>query len=228
MRESGILASKDSLKGDFFDFPQDIAFTLAFYYAKGEIPSRSMVWLEYLWREVPSDYQIQAIPNQQLQILYPLVYSDVVVRNSEQKSLDPRFVLSIIKQESSFRSNARSSAAARGLMQIITPTANHIAVKLGKVDFSTDELYNPFVSIAFGIEYLSRLSIIFSNQLQAIAASYNGGENIMLRWFVRSKSNDPDQYVAEILFPQSKDYVFKVMTNLQAYQMIYDRKLIVK
>jgi soluble lytic murein transglycosylase len=66
---------------------------------------------------------------------------------------------------------------------------------------------------------------MFPNQPQAVAASYNGGEHNMQRWLARSKSDQPDRYVPEILFSQSKDYVYRVMANYRVYQMIYDEKL---
>ena len=58
-----------------------------------------------------------------------------------------------------------------------------------------------------------------------MAASYNGGEQNMSRWLARSKNDSPDRYVPEIIFSQSKDYVYKVMANYRIYQMFYDEKL---
>ena len=66
---------------------------------------------------------------------------------------------------------------------------------------------------------------MFPNQAPAVAASYNGGEQNMTRWLARSKSDTPDRYVPEILFTQSKDYVYKVMANYRIYQIFYDDKL---
>ena len=60
---------------------------------------------------------------------------------------------------------------------------------------------------------------------QAVAASYNGGEDNVARWVARAHSNDPDRYVLEIGFTQSKDYVYKVMPNYWVYQMLYTEQL---
>jgi soluble lytic murein transglycosylase len=66
---------------------------------------------------------------------------------------------------------------------------------------------------------------LFPNQLEAAAASYNGGEDNMQRWLKRSRSGVPERYVPEIAFAQSKDYVYKVMANYRVYQALYDESL---
>lgn len=206
-------------------FPPDFAYTLAVFYTRGEMPRRSISWMESLWGNLPADYEVNLIPRRHLVILYPTAYSDLVLRYSQEKNLDPRFILSIIRQESMFYSGAKSKASARGLMQFISTTANQIAAESGFDSFSLEQLYDPSVSVALGSTYLAKLFKIFPNQPQAVAASYNGGEKNMLRWLVRSKSNEADRYVPEILFVQSKDYVFKVMSNYRMYQMIYNENL---
>lgn len=223
-------AAQRSLKspastGSLADFPDNIAYTLGFYYSKSEFASRASGWLEFFWREIPNDYQLEIIPTSQLQILYPTPYAELILRNAEEKKIEPHFILSIIKQESAFRNDARSSAAARGLTQIISPTANSVAAELNMTNFKVYDLYNPSISIDLGSAYLLKLFKLFPNQPQVVAAAYNAGENNALRWLVHAKSNDPDRYVSEIQFPQTKDYAFKVMTNYRMYKMIYDEKL---
>ncbi len=113
-------------------------------------------------------------------------------------------------------------------MQFISTTANVIAGELGRENFKQDELYNPPTAVLFGSQYLSNLFKQFPAQPQAVAASYNGGETNMARWLARSKSDSPDRYVPEIVFSQSKDYVYKVMANYRVYQMFYDENLKLK
>jgi soluble lytic murein transglycosylase-like protein len=47
----------------------------------------------------------------------------------------------------------------------------------------------------------------------------------MRRWMNRSRSNEPDRYVPEIAFAQTKDYVHRVMSNYRMYTLLYDEKL---
>ncbi|HEY0049085.1 MAG TPA: lytic transglycosylase domain-containing protein, partial [Pyrinomonadaceae bacterium] len=180
---------------------------------------------EPLWRGAPADYQIELIPREQIQILYPAPYAPALLQYAPERGLDARFLLSIMRQESRYRADVKSYAAARGLMQFISDTSSRIAVELGRKNFQQDELYNPPIAVLFGAQYLQNLFRMFPNQPQAVAASYNGGETNMQRWLARAKSDQPDRYVPEILFSQSKDYVYRVMANYRVYQLIYDEKL---
>ena len=200
----------------------NLNYNLAVFYKRGDMANRAVGFIEPLWRKIPEDYQIELIPREQIELLYPAPYTDSLVKFAEPRNIDPRFVLSIMRQESRFQADIKSFAAARGLMQFVSRTSNQIAAELGRENFKQNELYNPPTAILFGSQYLSNLFKIFPNQPQAVAASYNGGEDNMERWLARSESDDADIYVSEILYPQSKDYVFKVMQNYRIYQMIYD------
>lgn len=206
-------------------FPADTAFTLAVFYKRGDMANRAISYLEPLWRGAPADYQIELIPREQIQILYPAPYAPALLQYAPERGLDARFLLSIMRQESRYRADVKSYAAARGLMQFISDTSSRIAGELGRKNFQQDELYNPPVAVLFGAQYLQNLFRMFPNQPQAVAASYNGGETNMQRWLARAKSDQPDRYVPEILFSQSKDYVYRVMANYRVYQLIYDEKL---
>ncbi|MDQ3179054.1 MAG: transglycosylase SLT domain-containing protein [Acidobacteriota bacterium] len=206
----------------------DLNYTLAVFYKRGDIANRAVAYIEPLWKNIPADYQLELIPREQIELLYPTPYTDALLQFAPPGKVDPRFLLAIMRQESRYRADVKSYAAARGLMQFISTTAEKIARELDKENFNQDELYHPPTAILFGSRYLSNLFKIFPNQPPAVAASYNGGEDNMTRWFARSKSNNPDRYVPEIVFSQSKDYVYKVMANYRVYQMFYDENLKVR
>ena len=203
----------------------DLAYTLAVFYNRGDMSNRAVAFAEPLWKNVPADYQIELIPRDQIELLYPAPYADNLLRFASEKSVDARFLLSIMRQESRFRADVKSNAAARGLMQFISTTGEKLAGELGRTNFKQDELYNPPTAILFGSQYLSDLFKIFPSQPQAVAAGYNGGEDNMLRWLKRANTSDADRYVPEIVFTQSKDYVYKVLANYRVYRMFYDEKL---
>ncbi|MEO7538891.1 MAG: transglycosylase SLT domain-containing protein, partial [Pyrinomonadaceae bacterium] len=201
------------------------AFTLASYYNRGDRGDRAIAFMEPFWRNVPADYPIELIPGEQLELLYPTPYSDLLVRDASMRDVDPRLMLAVMRQESRFQPDARSGAAARGLMQFIGRTAARISGEIGREHFDEDDLYDPATSILFGLQYLTDLFRVFPNQPEAVAASYNGGDDNMKRWLTRSRSNLPERYVPEISYGQSKDYVYKVMANYRMYQYIYDEQL---
>ncbi len=188
-------------------------------------PHLSVAFAEPIWRRVPSDFEIRLIPRSHTGLLYPAAFADDLLKHSKTRGVDPRFMLSIMRQESRFRTDVKSFAAARGLMQFISTTSNRIAKDLGRAGFSQDELYDPETSVLFGSHYVAELFGHFRGKSEAVAASYNGGEDNMKRWLLRSRDDSPDRYVPEVIFAQSKDYVWKVGANYRVYTVLYDETM---
>jgi soluble lytic murein transglycosylase len=156
---------------------------------------------------------------------FPAPYRFQLVKEASKRGLDPRLMLAIMKQESQFKAGARSPAAARGLLQLTIDAANRYGKRAGFAHVTEDMLYRPDFSIAVGAEYLSELSRMFAGLPEAMAAAYNGGEDNVARWLVRSNRNDDGVFASEVGFSESKNYVFKVMSNYRAYKQLYDAKL---
>ena len=203
----------------------DLDYTLAVYSLRADLPYPAVRFAESLWRSLPGDYVMEVAPRDLSELLYPAPYRDSLLREAKSRSIDPRFVLSIARQESRVRSDAKSVAAARGLMQFISATAADVAGELGRRDFRQDDLYDPDIAIQFGSQYLSSLFKQFPSMPEAVAAAYYGGAENMARWIARSHANDPSRYVPEIGFSQTKDYVFRVMSNYWMYQQLYSDQI---
>ncbi len=223
--ETALRENLDKNTGSLSDFPPDTAYTLAVFYKRGDMANRAVGYTEALWRKTPNDYQLELIPREQLELLYPKPYQDSLVKFGKEKRVDPRFMLSIMRQESRFQADVKSIAAARGLMQFISTTAELMAQEMQIEDFRQDDLYNPPTAIRFGSHYIAKIFKDFPNQPEAVAASYNAGEDRMMRWKKRANTDDADRYVPEVVFVQTKDYVHKVMANYRIYQMLYDENL---
>jgi soluble lytic murein transglycosylase len=202
----------------------DLDYTTAVLYTRGNMANRGAAFAESAWK-LPADHQIELIPNEIAELLYPAPFADDLIKHAPQRNVDPRFLLPIIRQESRFRADVKSYAAARGLMQFISTTSSRVAGELGRENFRQDDLYDPGTSILFGSHYTGNLFKLFPRQPAAVAASYNGGEDNMKRWLARSKSDRMDGYVPEIAYAQSKDYVQRVMSSYRVYQMLYDENL---
>lgn len=156
---------------------------------------------------------------------YPAPYSEIILRAVRGRSVDPRFMLAIMRQESSFKPRAKSPAGARGLMQLTTDAASKYAPVAGYGRLSEEELYLPEISIKIAAAYLDDLSKMFSGVNEAVAASYNGGEDNVERWVRRAGQKDPGVITSEVGFTESKDYVQKVLSNYRAYKLLYSDKL---
>lgn len=159
---------------------------------------------------------------------YPAPYRADLVREARKHKIDPRFLLAIMKQESSFRPGAKSPAGARGLLQLVFDTAVKYNKKAGYPNLQPDDLYRPNVSIAVGSAYVGELKEEFGGLYEAIAASYNGGEDNAARWLNRSKPKDPGVFTAEVGFAETKNYVIKVMNNFRVYRELYNEDLSAK
>jgi soluble lytic murein transglycosylase len=203
----------------------DQAYTLAKLSLQAGLPNRAVRFAEQVWRGMPADYVIDLAPTDLVEMLYPAPFRESLLKHAPSRNVDPRFMLSIARQESRFQPDAKSVAAARGMMQFIPSTANEIATELKFSKFEQDDLYNADTAILFGAQYLSNLFKQFPDQPQAVAGAYNGGADNLARWIARSRSTEADRYVPEIGFSQTKDYVYKVLTNYWIYQRLYDAQL---
>lgn len=156
---------------------------------------------------------------------YPIPFRIELLREAGKNKIDPRFLLAIMKQESSFRATAKSPAGARGLLQLVFDTAVKYNKKAGYPNMQPDDLYKPAVNIAVGSTYVAQLKDEFNGLYEAISASYNGGEDNSARWLNRSKPKEAGIFVSEIGFAETKSYVFKVMNNYRVYKQLYSQNL---
>jgi soluble lytic murein transglycosylase len=130
-----------------------------------------------------------------------------------------------MKQESSFRANAKSPAGARGLIQLVFDTAIKYKDEAGYRNLRPDDLYSPEINVAIGSIYIRELKEEFHGMYEAIAASYNAGEDNSARWLNRTRPKEPGVFAAEVGFAETKNYVFKVMNNYRVYRELYNENL---
>jgi soluble lytic murein transglycosylase len=157
---------------------------------------------------------------------YPTPYRQAILSSAKARKLDPRFILALIRQESVFKPFAKSPAGARGLLQLTMDAAQKYATNAGMNAVQESQLYQPETSIRLGSEYLVELSAMFPNLLEAVAASYNGGEDNVARWVRRAKQKDPGVFTSEVGFDETKAYVQKVMNNYRVYKQLYTADLV--
>ena len=158
--------------------------------------------------------------------LYPNFYWEQVEQFAREAHIDPYLVLSVIRQESSFREDAVSRAGAIGLMQIMPNTGRLLARKIGLRRFRSSSLFDPQVSIRLGSRFLS-------DQVQRFAsgptrdlgfelglAAYNAGPRAASAWTRRFSYEDPDAFVERIPYVETRKYVKLVMKNYAIYKAL--------
>jgi len=157
-------------------------------------------------------------------IIYPWPYRDVTMRHAERQDLDPFLVAAIIRVESSFRSNALSSQGARGLMQIMPTTGQWIAKQKSLQDYSEDSLFHPETNIMFGTWYLRNLKEQFDGNLVVALAAYNGGRGNVRAWLDQKIWSGQASDIADIPFPETRHYVWRVLRIHKVYRELYARR----
>jgi soluble lytic murein transglycosylase len=194
--------------------------TVAYHCSRGPCAHRTLDYSEPTLKRLPEDFRLELLPRPLAEMFYPMPYRDSLVRHATARGIDPRFVLSIVRQESTYDPRVKSSAAARGMMQFIPSTANQIASQLALGDFNQNDLYTPDIAILFGSQYIKNLNDEFASG-QGVAAAYNGSEESVRRWRARARSNEVDRLVIETAKRETKDYVFKVMNHFNAYRAVH-------
>jgi soluble lytic murein transglycosylase len=160
------------------------------------------------------------LPPEILQIIYPLTYWDWIKRYSSQHDLDPYIVAALIAQESTFDAGVRSNANAWGLMQVVPATGRRLARSLGVRRFSTPMLTNPELNIRLGTLYFSQLVQQFGGTYYALA-SYNAGESRVVRWKAERPGLDEDEFIDDIPFPETQNYVKRILGTAEDYRRLY-------
>jgi len=151
-------------------------------------------------------------------IQYPTPYIAFVNRESRRNSIPAHWIYGIIKQESNFVHDIRSSASAIGLMQLLPSTARHVAGRLKIKKPTRKALTDPALNIRLGSAYFDRLVDQWDGNLIFALASYNAGPNRVRRWRKSSHQTDPAIWVEAIPFKETAGYVRKVLKNFVVYE----------
>ncbi len=148
-------------------------------------------------------------------------FRDLVIPLAQEYDFHPLFLFSVMRQESLFEGFVRSSAGARGLMQIIPSTGAEIVARLGWPEgYSEEDLYRPNVSLRLGVEYLDRQRSFFGGNLYAALAAYNGGPGNASVWNGMAP-NDPDLFLEVIRFDETRRYIQLIYEIFSIYRRIY-------
>lgn len=166
--------------------------------------------------------QGQTVPPEILEVIFPLTYWDQIRKHAAARGLDPYMVAALINQESTFDADVRSVANAWGLMQILPSTGRRLARTQGLRSFTTSMLTNPETNIRLGTLYFSRLTEQFGGAHYALA-SYNAGENRVVRWKAERPGLDEDEFIDDIPFPETQNYVKRILGTAEDYRLLYGK-----
>ena len=153
-------------------------------------------------------------------LVYPLNYFPQAQKEALLHGNNPALIISLIKEESYFNPEVQSGAGAMGLMQLMPATASDTAQKNG-YQFNTSDLLNPEFNILLGNLYYADLRNSLNNNDILAVASYNGGMGSVQRWLKNFYYSDIDEFVEQIPYEETQNYVKKVFTSYWNYSRIY-------
>lgn len=157
------------------------------------------------------------------EVIYPRPHGEIVDRLALRAEVDPAFCSAIVRAESAWRPEVRSPADARGLMQLIPPTANRLARQAGLSGFDAEQLFDPEVNVRLGVLYLGQLLALFDGDMAAAAASYNAGEMKVAEWWQAHDAKgtmDPARRIESIPYRETRVYVKRVLEATGWYRWL--------
>ncbi|MDQ5895011.1 MAG: Lytic transglycosylase protein [Actinomycetota bacterium] len=152
------------------------------------------------------------------EISLPLKHEDVIRQQSQEKGVDAALIAAVIYSESQFVDQT-SHADARGLMQITPQTAEEIEKLSGGTTFRLEDLSDPELNIRYGTFYLAHLIEMYDGDVVAALAAYNAGPGNADVWGGSQLTID------DIEFPETREYVKKVLEKQREYRHTYDLEL---
>lgn len=149
-------------------------------------------------------------------------FKDLIVPAAQSFSLDPLLVFALVRQESMFGTNAASTAAALGLMQLIPSTAQDVAKRQGLDNHTDSDLYRPVINVRLGTAYLSYQRDLFKGDLMLALAAYNGGPGNALAW--QTLSNGDADLLAEVIrYEETRLYIRHIYEYNALYRTFYGK-----
>lgn len=152
-----------------------------------------------------------------LALRFPIVHSDHITRAAKNTQIDPAFIFALTRQESAFVANARSSAGALGLMQLMPDTAKLVAKKHQMSLKHANAVLEPSTNIQLGSRYLRMMLNNYEDNAILATAAYNAGPGRIKKWLPTSEM-EADSWIETIPFKETREYVKNVMTYMVIYK----------
>lgn len=153
-------------------------------------------------------------------LVYPQNYYKQVKMFADKYNNVDALMMAIVREESSFNSRAQSNVGAIGLMQLMPSTAHEVGKNTG-IDFNTSYLFNPELNIQLGNMYYASLRSMLENKDVSAIAAYNGGIGSVKKWRESLNYRDTDEFVEQIPYEETRNYVIKVFRSYWNYTRIY-------
>lgn len=157
---------------------------------------------------------------------YPLEHNEVVQYAAQEYNVPYSLVAGVILAESKFNVKAESGPGALGLMQLMPETAHWIADEMNQPKMSDTDIKEPSANIQMGTWYLAYLLKEFHGNEILTLAAYNAGRGHVEEWMEQYGWDYDFKEISDIPFPETRQYVKKVLQNKERYEDLYDGILV--
>ena len=156
-----------------------------------------------------------------LELRFPLAHKKYIEKQAQHEKINPAWAFAVIRQESAFTTDARSSAGALGLMQLMPRTARQVARSLRIKRPKHRDLLKSNINIKLGVRYLRKLQERFNGNSILATASYNAGPWRVKGWLPKEEAQSADLWIENVPFTETRKYLKRVLT----YTIIYEQRL---
>jgi len=156
-----------------------------------------------------------------LELRFPLAHQNYIEKQAKNEDINPAWAFAVIRQESAFTADARSSAGALGLMQLMPRTAQQVARSLHIKRPKQRDLLKSNINIKLGVRYLRKLQERFNGNSILATASYNAGPWRVKGWLPKEEAQSADLWIENVPFTETRKYLKRVLT----YTIIYEQRL---
>ena len=136
---------------------------------------------------------------------------------AQEFKLDPDLLRALVAVESGGDAHAVSRAGAIGLTQLMPPTAQEQAGRLGVRDYAEERLTEPVLNLRLGASYLARLLRRFDGSEPFALAAYNAGPQNVIRWREAAPDASPQGVIEREGFAETRKHVRRVLRYRAAY-----------
>ncbi|NEZ04423.1 transglycosylase SLT domain-containing protein [Wenzhouxiangella sp. XN201] len=155
---------------------------------------------------------------------FPMAAKGTVLAEARRHGVDPALVYGLMRAESAMQADARSSAGAMGLLQLMPTTAQAVARRQGLQWRGAGSLHDPETNVPLGVAHLAELQEEFDGDWVRVAAAYNAGRNAVRRWLDERPALAPDVWIETLPYYETRDYVPRVLAFATIYEWQLERQ----
>lgn len=194
----------------------------AMYLAMGEAGATAYSAMQFASTSGFGESADGSVSLTRLRIRYPRAYWEQVAPLAHEVGVDPYLMLSIARQESTYRPGLTSIAGAKGVMQLMPDTAKWLVKTDERVPASdATKLGDPRSSLRLGAHYLKLMLDRYNGNMVYALAAYNGGPGNCDKWQKQFKGATFSEFIEFIPFVETRNYVKRVLANYVTYHSIY-------